>query len=298
MAFVRTRSGLSNLHLFYRSRQVLFVEGGGENITIDDIIRNKSNHHAIDVIFWRTLLKAFGYKDEIVIKPIGSKGNVLAIAEQVIASDSATLVVAMDRDYDFINKKNLSHPRILYTYGYCWENDVWQKPQILGFLKHFVYTQGVPKDVEKKIVEAYRQFEIDLKRFSKLQYYYATYNMRFMTKELLAGIVNSRDTYPKIERKVVLRHSKQANSQRDKSRPLPKMPILRNNLDVSGKILKKFGYALLKALYNKEHRDNVGSLKIIEGYLIAYCGQLGNMGFNRFQERYYERAISNLAGSV
>ncbi|KGO85150.1 DUF4435 domain-containing protein [Flavobacterium suncheonense] len=132
--FTRTVSGLTNQHLFHNVDFIVFVEGG-TSYTLQEIEAGNFNNESIDILFWRRILNHFKparYK----FKAVGSKSAVIRIAENIIQNDIKTIYAAMDQDFDQILDNSLSHTNIIYTYGYSWENDVWNSELVLEVIEN------------------------------------------------------------------------------------------------------------------------------------------------------------------
>lgn len=134
MIFTRTTSGLTNQHLFHNVDYIVFVEGG-ISYTLQEVELENFNSESIDIYFWKRILQHFKparYK----FKAVGSKTAVTKIAENIIQNDIRTIYAAMDQDFDYVLNKNLTHTNILYTYGYSWENDVWNTDLVCDVLQN------------------------------------------------------------------------------------------------------------------------------------------------------------------
>lgn len=56
-----------------------------------------------------------------------SKTTLLDIADDIQSGTVSSVCVAMDRDFDNFRHTIKSSPNIFYTFGYSWENDVWNE---------------------------------------------------------------------------------------------------------------------------------------------------------------------------
>lgn len=122
-AFVRTRSGIRNYHFFLGGTITAFCEGGARNISVDEISSGITNSSAEDVTFWRAMAEAFIPGTQINFKPIGNKIAVENVAKFLIERGDKRVIFFLDRDWDDICGKQISHNKVVYTRGYCWEND-------------------------------------------------------------------------------------------------------------------------------------------------------------------------------
>jgi hypothetical protein len=123
--FQRSNSGLSNLYLFHRVDAVVFVEGGIRNLSLAAVEEGHFNEAAYDAKFWALLFRRFLPKFRFQFRPVGSKTTLLELAGLVSHEEVRNVVVCMDRDFDHFLGRLIRHPRIFYTHGYSWENDVW-----------------------------------------------------------------------------------------------------------------------------------------------------------------------------
>ena len=126
MSFVRTDSGLSNLHLFEGADAVVYLEGGAR-LSSEEIEKGNFSASSDDIRFWQEIFDHFRPDKRIAFKSIGSKTAVLKIAEKIEAGSVSSVIAVMDRDFDHLQSKVISHPNVLYTHGYSWENDCWQE---------------------------------------------------------------------------------------------------------------------------------------------------------------------------
>lgn len=123
MTFTRSSNGISNYKNFLNSDIIIFSEGGN----IGRIIDNPDDDvWSIDSIFWRTIFLKYLPNITVRIKSLGSKNNVLPYAEKILANEVSSSIAVMDRDFDLYNNKLISHPCVIYTQGYSWENDAWR----------------------------------------------------------------------------------------------------------------------------------------------------------------------------
>ncbi|MDQ1850760.1 hypothetical protein Q9299_20865 [Gemmobacter fulvus] len=110
MSLERTNYGLSNEHLFYNVSLVVYCEG------------KESDGATHDEMFWGRVFSAFGVK--CVCKSKGSKTNIVPLARRAVEGDVKNIAFAMDRDYGDYHGFPILDTRVVYTYGYSWENDV------------------------------------------------------------------------------------------------------------------------------------------------------------------------------
>lgn len=117
MNVTRTPAGISNEHLFHKSEAVVYVEGGKS-------FKGSVPAASTDLLFWRSLFDLFAVGHCLHFKPRCGKQELLPIADGIANGSLTAVVVCMDRDHDHVRGLR-QHPRVLYTFGYSWENDVW-----------------------------------------------------------------------------------------------------------------------------------------------------------------------------
>jgi len=106
----RTNYGLNNEHLFYDVSIVVYCEG------------KEIDGHTHDEMFWGRVLSSFGIN--CVCKSRGSKTDIIPLALQALQGNVENVAFAMDRDYGDYHGFPIEDRRVLYTYGYSWENDI------------------------------------------------------------------------------------------------------------------------------------------------------------------------------
>jgi hypothetical protein len=123
MSFLRSPVGLSNLHLFLKVDSVVFVEGGEVSYSVEEVVSGQYGSEALDILFWQSVFSIFCTTLTVAIRCCGSKKTAKAIAAHVASGEITNVCVALDRDHDNRIGSLISAPRVLYTYGYSWEND-------------------------------------------------------------------------------------------------------------------------------------------------------------------------------
>lgn len=147
--FRRTLSGLSNQHLFHNVDVVVFVEGGDESYSLEEVYSGNYSHETEDIIFWRNIFEHFSDDKSYKFKSVGSKPTIKAIANDIVTDNMTSIYVAMDQDFDKVHKKQLLHKNVFYTYGYSWENDIWSH----GVIEDLVQ-QLTAIDITSSVIEA------------------------------------------------------------------------------------------------------------------------------------------------
>lgn len=129
--FLRTNLGLSNEPLFRDADYIVYVEGKpSADRDADALTRTPP-----DEMFWGEVFAAFAPTTKLRLKGLGNKLALMEVAQRVQQGQVDGCIVCMDADYDRQNGDLLEHPRILYTFGYSWENDVFSSEGIKEALR-------------------------------------------------------------------------------------------------------------------------------------------------------------------
>lgn len=128
--FRRTQSGLKNQHLFYNVDIVVIVEGGDKSFSKAEVLSGLFHEETEDIIYWKNVFLKFRESERVKFKSVGSKSTIKEIALDIVNGQISTVMVAMDNEFDEILNKRAKHSNIFYTYGYSYENDIWNSTVI------------------------------------------------------------------------------------------------------------------------------------------------------------------------
>jgi hypothetical protein len=137
MSFRRTNAGMSNLYLFHGVDAVVFVEGGGEAFTLEQLSQGLYNNQAYDIKYWQIVFGSCAPTKKFHFRAVGSKNSINEIVNLIVANNVKHVFVARDRDFDHLTGILRPSPGIFYTSGYSWENDVWTAPIIFETFRKF-----------------------------------------------------------------------------------------------------------------------------------------------------------------
>ena len=121
MNFHRTPSGLANLHLFYGVDAIVFVEGGDPSLSLAEIVRGEYDGISLDIRFWSIVFGTYAPLRRFQFRAVGSKPNLLALADYISDNSISNVIVCADKDTDDITGALRTDPAVLYTRGYSWE---------------------------------------------------------------------------------------------------------------------------------------------------------------------------------
>jgi len=152
-SFKRTLSGLKNQYLFYNVDLIVFLEGGKISYNKEQVYLDKYTAETEDIIFWKNIFSKFQSNKKIKFKSVGSKTTIKEIAFDIINGNIKTIIVAMDNEFDEILNQRIKHPNVLYTYGYSWENDVWNEKVIKTVIQELTAVSIDNNDIEANWLE-------------------------------------------------------------------------------------------------------------------------------------------------
>jgi len=162
--FLRSDLGLTNRHLFTSSAMTFYVEGGG----------GRSEQGSPDVLFWRVLLDAYKPSLSVTIKPAGGKPELEAIAQKVAEGVVRNTIVALDSDFDDFIGDKISHPRVLYTRGYSWENDAFNLSNIISAVKSLCHREDMDPEIHLEILRSHEEFLRSIALYVNADFYFRT----------------------------------------------------------------------------------------------------------------------------
>jgi hypothetical protein len=157
--FRRTRSGIANLHLFFRVDRVVFCEGG-EQLAVAAVLSGEGEATTLDCYFWRRVAGYVGASQAYHFKSVGGKSTLKQLAEDIANGSITTAIVCFDRDFDWHCQRQFVHQLIAYTYGYSWENDATSEIALEGVLFRLF-----PR--EATTVAVFTKAKSELNRFKK-----------------------------------------------------------------------------------------------------------------------------------
>jgi hypothetical protein len=274
-AFRRTTSGIQNQHLFHNVDLIVFVEGGPVSFTKAEVDEGNFTEVSNDVVYWRNVFSRFKSDSIIKFKSIGSKNTIKAISEDIIQNNISTVLVAMDNEFDEILGQRVAHKNVFYTYGYSWENDIWNENIVIDIINE---VSGV--EIDRSMISK------NLAKFLK-EIKYAVFCDGYLFSKGNSLFPRSKGTLAFVN----------CNSS---DLPHIKSEELKNRIDSKG--VKK------STVYGFARRKNIETKRHCFGHLLAdYCYQLimhflknrlnmpsvhkeiaSRMGINKFFRNYFE----------
>jgi hypothetical protein len=138
--FERSPYGVQNRAIFLRVKYVIYSEGDPSG----DVTQSP------DRAFWTRIIKLFRPDLAFTILVKGGKPQVLQFAAYIVANNITGTAVVMDRDYDDLCSTMITDKRVVYTYGYSWENDILSSKVCTGLIKHILFASA-PRRTSKTL---------------------------------------------------------------------------------------------------------------------------------------------------
>ncbi|CTQ44520.1 DUF4435 domain-containing protein [Roseibium aggregatum] len=167
MTLRRSASALYSINIFYQVDVVVFCEGG-EPLSYDQAISRSHSDGTLDSLYWETIIDCYDFQKKYHIKSVGSKGTLVRIAEDVRDLNIESISICMDSDYERIQATNYDGPRVAWTMGYSWENDVVSPPVLENILSMLMGagTQGIA--ARRDLQERVSKLEQELQRWTEI----------------------------------------------------------------------------------------------------------------------------------
>lgn len=159
-SFNRTISGLNNLHKFFKVDFVVYVEGGNKSYTKDEVLLGNFNKETEDIIFWNQIFNNFKADQSFKFKSVGSKNTIKELAEDLLTGKLKNTYLAMDNEFDEVYNGRIKHPQILYTFGYSWENDIWNANTIKLIIEELSAIKIKSKNIDKNFSSFLRNIKV------------------------------------------------------------------------------------------------------------------------------------------
>lgn len=96
---------------------------------------------------------------------MGNKETLLSMLDDIEEIKLSTVLICVDRDHDFQLGIERSNKYLLYTYGYSWENDAFNKKIILSLFWRFKNNNDENRIASDKLVQCISQFEKEVRKF-------------------------------------------------------------------------------------------------------------------------------------
>lgn len=248
MKFLRTNSGISSRNVFSNVDFMVYSEGGDPGRTCSD-----GSIWAIDAVFWRNVFRRFLPAIRVKICCLGSKSNVMPYAEKVFKDSVNNTIVVMDRDHDAHCRRVIEHPRVLYTRGYSWENDVF-RPEIVISLLGYLHPDGEIPDLWAEDIRArFREFIKSLNRAVFVDVLCSIEGIKGIDRGRYASLMelDKAGSLTRLKKESFKRMVAEVKARRQGPLRYTGPSRVEPWLDCYGKIMAQYGYGVYLEYYRK-----------------------------------------------
>lgn len=250
-SFSRTNSGLSNLSLFCQSDLIAYTEGGSKSYSLEEVFDGKYSKSSIDIKFWTCIFDALGCSKKITFRAIGSKNSGKQLTDKIVSGSIKNSIIIKDRDLDDFLNSIINHPNVIYTKGYSWENDVFQKEVTISSLHHLI-DQQLSEEELLHVDNLYCDIENQLKKLIRLELFFRNHGVSFLTDLAGEAIINEKMEFSKdvvfnrlrIQSKGIPRPCKKSHFNRE----------IDPYLDCYGKMISILAYRVI-CFYSKQYNS-------------------------------------------
>jgi len=152
MSFTRSPKGLENTRNFKGVDIIVYTEGGdGRQLTKEEIVLGGGQPDTDDAKFWQGVIAGVRPGIKAKVLSVGDCKVVESIAENIVENDLKGLFVAYDRDYKDFFGPDYRDERVVLSYGYSWESDLFDEKTILGCLESIVIRGFDRQEMSKKV---------------------------------------------------------------------------------------------------------------------------------------------------
>jgi hypothetical protein len=247
-----TSKGLSNLRVLSGVDAIVYVEGGSSQ-SVDQVEAGRFESESMDIAFWQKCFSELGSRLSLKFLAVGAKPTLRAIAQKIVKDGVTGVYVAMDRDFDSLLGKTIQHPRVLYTYGYSWENDVWKRE----VLEEVFYTLcPVCRNtvvVSPITTAAMHDFERDIRWPTYADLICFMHDIPLLPRRSAQRIITTgRGAAPAINKSALRQCFRDAKLKRAATAVAATIKIrTRPLVDCCGHVVCSFGHCLLRYLFGK-----------------------------------------------
>ncbi len=288
MGFHRTNSGISNKPLLFGLHVIVYLEGG-KKLKYDNVQEGNYHSSTEDIGYWQTLFDVYFPKEiKFEFRSIGSKRNIENMIPDVESGEIENTILAMDRDFDNITERLKKSKNILYTCGYSWENDAWNKESVKEVLKSLSTTCRTQLIEANHIIDEYYD-ECSLK-LEKAVYIDAMLLSQgkpsFFDHGNYRKYIGNNNNIPSIDQTIIDEEMSSVGEYADNYKF--EVSVLQ---DCFGHLFSELGYQILKHLLEK---NDTLQKSAISSFIIAQFGGLLKDGELPYLDQHYRTEFSRI----
>lgn len=290
MSFTRTNSGLTNMALFHGVDIIVFTEGGEASFSFSDVVQGKFNETSVDIKFWSGIFETYNFDKTVEFRALGSKTSTNKICELIYNKKINNVVVARDSDLDDFTNNKITSPLILYTKGYSWENDIYQKEIVQEQIKSMLFTHDIKQEYIDIIEDSYKRFYNQSLRLLKIEVLFRTNGIRLITACNGERFINGK-SIPYLNKTQILSLVREKKSALERPANLSTIPINKCPITFSyGKLIEALALANITYIIGKlEGMKSLPKDLIVSSMIDRYFRKS-----EKSKDSYYSQLIDNL----
>lgn len=295
MSFRRTESGLTNLYLFFGVDAVVYLEGGA-SLSREDVNQGLYTDSTQDIRFWQTLFSIYRSGKKYKFCSVGSKETVKSIATDVMEGRVNNVIAAMDRDFDHINGRLIATNNIIYTFGYSWENDAWNKEALREAFCTLAGACATKIDAEEEILENYYQeVASHLRGAIRIDAILSQYDYSLFDREsYMRYVAIKRNGMPTVNQEQVSNSLSEARGKVEGKIVRKTHFVLSPLIDCFGHLFAEYAYRLLAYLLEKIRNNPKLSKDYAASMIVEKFGQLLSANLLPDLKSHYDSEFSRV----
>lgn len=295
MSFKRTAFGLSNMHMFSRVDAIVLVEGG-LSLSVQEVNAGGFSKESQDISFWRKCFSELGPQVKLQFRAVGSKPTLHEIALQVAEGNVSHVYVAMDRDFDNLLGRVIDSPKVLYTFGYSWENDVWTQEAV----KEVFYTlcgicrNTTEANINEILATSFSGFVQDVRWATKADFLCVMHAIPFLPHKSPQMVISHRrrGAPPLIDREALRRCVRHARINKTARIGAGAKIRLDSRVDCCGHLVGAFGYSILVYLLKKFCKGTTYPRHLLDSIAIDKFFEILRHGYFQPVRMHYQRQLA------
>ncbi|CAH1198115.1 conserved hypothetical protein [Candidatus Nitrotoga sp. BS] len=290
MSFMRTNSGISNLHLFYNADLTVYTEGGINSYSISEVELGKYNKSSVDIKFWSGVFKAHNLSKKVHFRAVGSKTSAQVIIDKVLSGEIRNTVVACDRDLDHYLGLMKVSPYVIYTKGYSWENDVFGEDITRLQIDSMILEHELPIKVLDLIKDCYTSFFVIGKFIAKAELLFRLNGLSFISCINAERLFKASSPAKLNKQEVICIYRQKAKEIKRPFFSTVKISGLCPYMNNYGKLIKALAVNLINFICRKFSGHRNFPLLLIESTMIErFCKKIASV-----RDEYYFNLVHNL----
>jgi hypothetical protein len=218
----------------------------------------------------------------------------LDLAREVANGTVTGVYVAIDRDFDHLLWQAIRAPRVLYTFGYSWENDVWREmviQEVFYTLCNSCRTTTV--QISQAIASSLSGFSRDLRWATYADFICVKHGVPLLPRREAQRLMReSRGAAPIVDRTAIRRCVRDAKSKRTSPMNAGAKRDLEPLTDCNGHLVSALGYALLLHLLKTFCKITTTPRQIADSIMIDKFFERIRQGHFYELRTHYERQLS------